>query len=89
MDQVVKQPFRSAWVSLLIGFVGSIFGLVYAWPYVFDRIWFLAWLVVAGLLFVIACMAWITAANTSPSAEEAKSRTLEENVVSRHSADDI
>ena len=36
--------------SLLVGFVGAVFGLVYAFPVMLDRVWFWMCFAVAALL---------------------------------------
>jgi hypothetical protein len=45
LSGITDRPAVAAGLCLLLGFVGSVVGIVYEWPYIVDRVWFFGWLV--------------------------------------------
>jgi hypothetical protein len=53
-----KNMWAVAGCCLLAGFLGSCFGLVYAFPRGLDRIWFVVWFALAVLAAVRGLIDW-------------------------------
>lgn len=58
LSAVTERPAVAAGICLLIGFIGSVVGIVYGWAYVVDRIWFVAWLGVSLYFAVGGLRTW-------------------------------
>jgi hypothetical protein len=55
---LLSHRWAAAGLCLLVGFVGTVTGLVYAWGLTFDRVWFWAWFIMAVILALLACREW-------------------------------
>ncbi len=50
LSNLAAKPGIAAGLCLVVGFVGSVVGIVYGWSYDLDRVWFLVWMA-ASLYF--------------------------------------
>lgn len=83
-EWLARNPTGAAGLSLLIGFVGSVVGLVYGWSYTFDKLWFLLWLIIALYFGFRICKKWIVSnweirPDRGGSQSLPESRTLEKS----------
>lgn len=62
LENLIQHRARAAGTCVLVGFLGSVIGLVYGWSYIFDRIWFLGWAVGATWLSAIGVREWYSSA---------------------------
>jgi hypothetical protein len=60
-DELIQNPPAAAGLSLLIGFTGSVVGLVYGWGYLFDRAWFILWFLTATYFAIAGVRKWLSA----------------------------
>ena len=86
IEQFTQNRPAAAGVCLVIGFTGSVVGLVYAWSYVFDKGWFIIWFLGAVYFAVVGIREWYVEKlthlqQTPPPAPTPESRTIEKNNV--------
>jgi hypothetical protein len=58
LESILRQRLTSAGWAVLTGFVGSVMGLVYGLPELFDKGWFIFWFAVACYLIAMEARAW-------------------------------
>ncbi len=78
-------PWGMALLCLIVGTVGAMASLTYAWPYWFDRLWFIVWFVLAVALSAVGARRWahvrleeIKASEAAEAGTRAASPNLEE-----------
>jgi hypothetical protein len=86
-DRLIHNRGAAASVSLIIGFVGSLIGIVYGWSLIFNRIWFIGWLFAAGAFGLVGVYEWALSGESqdlpAPSGDAMKSSKLDDSSASR------